>query len=174
MGGMADVPLSDGGAGDEAPRHIVAVMGVVRDGRGRVLLVRTPRRGWEPPGGQVERGEDLIGALQREIREEGGCEVAVGRLVGVYSNVGALGIVMFTFLCAHTGGDARAGDECSDAGWFTPEEALRLVTHPAQQAKLRDALDADGVVYRAYRTTRQGTGERTRYTSYTVCGEHRC
>lgn len=171
---MTDGTSSSGVVADDAPRHIVAVLGVVRDAAGRVLLVRTPWRGWEPPGGQVERGEDLIAALRREVREEGGCEVAVGRLVGVYSNVGSLGIVMFTFLCDHTGGDACAGHECSDAGWFAPEEALRLVTHPAQHAKLRDALGADGVVYRAYRTTRQGTGEQTRYTSYTVCSEHRC
>lgn len=136
---------------DDAPRHIVAVMGLVRDATGRVLLVRTPRRGWEPPGGQVERGEDLITALAREVREESGCEVAVDRLVGVYSHVGGLGIVMFTFLCDHLGGEPCAGDECIDSGWFAPEEATRLVTHPAQAAKLRDALAADGLVYRVYR-----------------------
>lgn len=160
---------------DDSPRHIVAVMGLVRDNEGRVLLVETERRGWEPPGGQVERGEDLIAALKREVREESGCEIEVGRLVGVYSNVGSLGIVMFTFLCAYVGGDACAGDECSNAGWFTPEETLRLVTHPMQHAKLQDALAAaEGVIYRAYRTTPERTGRRMRFTSYTVCGEHRC
>lgn len=139
---------------DDAPRHIVAVMGLVRDTAGRVLLVRTPRRGWEPPGGQVERGEDLVTALVREVREESGCAVAVGRLVGVYSNIGGTGIVMFTFLCDYLGGEPCAGDECLDAGWFAPEEAARLVTHPAQAAKLRDALAGDGLVYRVYRLPR--------------------
>lgn len=132
---------------DSYPRHIVAVMGVVRNADGDVLLVRTARRDWEPPGGQVERGEDLLTTLRREIREESGCEVAVGRLVGVYSNTGPLGIVMFTFLCEHVGGEPRAGDECIDAGWFAPEEARRIVTHAAQSAKLDDALTAgDGVI----------------------------
>jgi 8-oxo-dGTP diphosphatase len=162
---------------DESPRHIVAVMGVVTDAAGRILLVRGARRGWEPPGGQVERGEDLLTALQREIAEESGCQVEVGRLVGVYSNTGPLGIVMFTFLCAHTGGEPCAGHECLDAGWFAPDEALRLVTHPAQAAKLRDALAADhtpGVVYRAYRTMPVGEGDQQRYVGYEVIAERRC
>ncbi len=124
---------------------------MVRDDSGRVLLVRTRRRGWEQPGGQVELGEDMMTALRREIREESGCEVEVDRLTGVYSNVGTH-IVMFTFLCAWRGGEPCGGNECLEARWFEPEEALGLVTHPANNAKLRDALGSGaGVVYRAYR-----------------------
>lgn len=162
----------------EPPRHIVAVMGVVVDGQGRILLVRGERRGWEPPGGQVERGEDLIAALKREVAEESCCEVEVGRLVGVYSNVGPLGIVMFTFLCTHVAGEPRGGDECEDAGWFAREEALRLVTHPAQAMKLRDALEAEalpGVAYGVYRTTpEQDAAGAVRYTRFESLGERRC
>jgi ADP-ribose pyrophosphatase YjhB (NUDIX family) len=133
-------------------------MGVVTDGAGRVLLVRGDRRGWEPPGGQVELGEDLIAALRREIREESGCEVSVGDLVAVYSNLGrpeegTPEQVMATFLCEWRSGEPTGGDECLDAAWFSAEEALRRITHPAQATKLRDALAATGaVVYRAYRT----------------------
>ncbi len=71
------------------PRHIVAAMAVVMNQEGLILLVRTRRREWEPPGGQVELGEDIEMGLKREVREESGCEVEVGRLIGVYSNVGA-------------------------------------------------------------------------------------
>lgn len=163
---------------DQHPRHIVAVMGVVTDSRDRILLVRSDRRGWEPPGGQVERGEDLITALKREIAEESCCDVAVGRLVGVYSNVGTLGIVMFTFLCTHIAGEPRGGEECDEAGWFTRDEALRLVTHPAQAAKLRDALDAatlPGLAYGIYRTTpEQDAAGNVCYTGYEPLGSHRC
>ena len=151
---------------DHYPRHIVAVMGVVTAGDGPLLLVRTEHRGWEPPGGQVEQGEDLIAALRREVREESGCEVEVGRLVGVYSNTGSPEQVMFTFLCRHTGGEPCGGEECLEAGWFTVEEALEVVTHPAQAGKLRDALSnsGEGVTYRAYRTR----------PSYSVSGEWQC
>ncbi len=142
---------------DGYPRHIVAVMGLVMNTSGRVLLVRGDRRGWEPPGGQVELGEDLVTALEREVREESGCEIEVGQLVAAYSNTGRPeeGVpeqLMLTYRCRWLSGEP-CGDECMDAGWFAPEEALRIVTHPAQLAKLGDALNAGpGVRYRAYKT----------------------
>lgn len=141
---------------DSSPRHIVAVMGLVRDAQGRILLVKTERRGWEPPGGQVELGEGLLQALQRETLEESGCVVEVGRLVGVYSNIGAPEKVMFTFVCAYHSGEPAPSPETTEVGWFTVDEALRLVTFPAQRDKLRDALEACGaesdIIYRVYRT----------------------
>ena len=142
---------------DRYPRHVVAAMGVARDDEGRVLLVRTRRGYWEPPGGQVELGEDLPTALEREFGEESGCSVEIDALVGVYSNVGTPEQVIFCFLCTITSGEPRAGGECVDAGWFEPEEALRLVEHPASQSRLRDALEClPYIVYRAYRTRPAG------------------
>jgi 8-oxo-dGTP pyrophosphatase MutT (NUDIX family) len=162
----------------DTPRQGVAVSGVVRDRAGRVLLVQTARRGWEPPGGKVEHGEDLIAALKREIAEESGCTVQVGRLVGVYSNLAlSPNLFMLSFLCEHTGGDPCAGHECLDAGWFTPDEARRRVARPAVAARLADALaDQPGVVYRAYATDRftdpSTGGSSPQY--YSVLTEHRC
>jgi ADP-ribose pyrophosphatase YjhB (NUDIX family) len=136
---------------------VVAVTGVVTDEEGRVLLVRGDHRGWEPPGGQVEHGEDLVSALQREVKEESGCEVEVMGLLGVYSNLGRpeRGVpeqVHLVFGCEWVRGEPRAGNECLEAGWFGPEEALRLVEAPQQRAKLEDALAGSGLWYRAFRT----------------------
>lgn len=61
------------------------VAAVVRSG-GRILITRRRAEGergglWEFPGGKVEPGEKEPEALRREIWEEIGCRVAVGRLL---------------------------------------------------------------------------------------------
>ena len=144
------VPTSEQAA--QWPRHIVAVAGAVFDAVGRMLLVRSGWRGWEFPGGQVEQGEDLLTALAREVGEESGCRVLVGRLLGVYSNVGPPYIVQFLVRCAYIGGDLAPSAETPEVGWFTPDEARDMITRPSTVGRALDALaDAPGVVYRAYR-----------------------
>lgn len=57
----------------------MGVRGLVRDGEGRVLLVKhTYTSGWHMPGGGVERGETGEEALAREMVEEAGVEL-IGR-----------------------------------------------------------------------------------------------
>jgi 8-oxo-dGTP diphosphatase len=137
----------------EHPGHVVAVTGFVMDQTARVLLVRVADRGWEMPGGQVERGEDLPAALEREIEEESGCRVAVESLIGVYSKLTEPSMVLLLFRCAYLSGEASPREEdVPEVGWFPPEEAGRLVAHSPSAQRLADALAFDGeVVYRAYR-----------------------
>ncbi|MFK0205286.1 NUDIX domain-containing protein [Agrobacterium sp. NPDC090283] len=59
------------------------------DEKGRIFLVRhTYLSGWYLPGGGVERGETLLEALHKEIREEGNLEAASRpELFHVYLNL---------------------------------------------------------------------------------------
>ena len=132
------------------PRHIVAVAGLVRDAEGRVLMLLSPRRDWEFPGGQVEEGEDLVAALQREVLEETGISVTVGRLAGVYSNVKSR-IVMFDFLCEFVSGELQTSAESLAVEWVEAGETLGRIIRPVICDRMRDMLDYAGeVVYRSY------------------------
>jgi 8-oxo-dGTP diphosphatase len=135
------------------PRHIVAVCGCFTNSRGEILLVRTPRRGWEFPGGQVEEGEGLIQALQREALEESGCEVEVGPLLAIYTNPAPPAKVIFMFQGWHQSGEPEGRDETLGAGWFTADRARECVANPPDALRLLDALaGGDRPVYRVYVT----------------------
>jgi 8-oxo-dGTP diphosphatase len=55
---------------------------ICRDDQGRVLLVRpTYKSAWEIPGGVVEAGESPAATVAREVAEELGLELGVGRLL---------------------------------------------------------------------------------------------
>lgn len=122
------------------PSHIVAADAVVRDDQGRLLLVRTPARGYAFPGGQVEVGESLTGALEREVLEESGLTVRTGRLLAVYSNVRPPSKVMFTFEAELVGGTLASSDETPEVGWYSPAEALVMVTAETNRLRLNIAL----------------------------------
>ena len=66
----------------------LGVRAIVRDGRGRVLLVRhTYVPGWYLPGGAVDAHESVGEALAREVREEANIRIiGTPRLIGIYFN----------------------------------------------------------------------------------------
>ena len=56
-------------------------------GSGEILLIqRADNAHWGLPGGHVEPGESVTQAAAREVLEETGCQIEVGRLIGVYSD----------------------------------------------------------------------------------------
>lgn len=65
--------------------RVRVVAAVIRRGEALLVTRRPDRPGrpgqWEFPGGKVEPGEGEAEALRRELREELGCEAAVGPLL---------------------------------------------------------------------------------------------
>ncbi|MDQ5872700.1 MAG: NUDIX hydrolase [Acidobacteriota bacterium] len=105
----------------------------VRDRRGRLLLVRRggpPFKGsWALPGGFCEVGETTEECGVREVLEETGVKVEIGRLLGVYSDPkrdprGHTVSVLYD--ARPIRGVARGGDDAAEARWFTRRELEKL------------------------------------------------
>jgi ADP-ribose pyrophosphatase YjhB (NUDIX family) len=113
---------------NDIPRLVRCVGAVVRH-EGRLLVVRRghePGRGlWSVPGGRVEAGETREAACAREVREECGVEVAVGRLVGRVERPAPEGATYLIddFECTVVGPDLLVpGDDADEARWVTRAE----------------------------------------------------
>lgn len=114
--------------------EIPAVSVAVRRGE-TVLLVkrgREPSRGYYAfPGGRVEAGESLEVAARRELLEETGLNVLDLAPVRDYLVEGKrdghlLHYRLHVFAAHHVEGEAVAGDDAEEAGWFDIE-AMRAM-----------------------------------------------
>jgi 8-oxo-dGTP diphosphatase len=124
----------------DAPRHVVTAAAVVLNEQDELLLIRTPRRGWELPGGQVERGESAKAAAVREVHEETGLHVEITAFCGVYQNVEReLCNLLFRGRCI--GGLLTASPESPELGWFPLTAALDMITHPTFRDRIEMCLD---------------------------------
>lgn len=138
------------------PTHIVSAGGIVEDGQGNILLVKTQHDGWVYPGGITEIGENLIDGVVREIKEESGIDVTVSHLVSIISNSGihkwhdditdVPTKVMFDFVCKFDGGILTTSDETSDCKWVSKDKVLDWITLPSIRLRYQAYLDFKGSV----------------------------
>jgi ADP-ribose pyrophosphatase YjhB (NUDIX family) len=100
---------------------------LVVDDEGRLLLVRRahdPHGGtWDLPGGFLEEAETPLDALRRELREETGLEIEpvefAGASLDTYGESPDAPTTLNLYWTARvTGGEAVAGDDASELGWF--------------------------------------------------------
>ena len=122
-------------------------------GSALLLMQRSDNGAWGLPGGYVELGESVVQATAREVLEETGVRIEVGRLVGVYSDPHVQVIaypdgrrVQAVNLCfeARPLGAAAPGTphETLATGYFAPA-ALPEPFVPIHGIRIRDAVDGD-------------------------------
>ena len=125
---------------------------VWRDANRRELLLmqRSDNAHWGLPGGYMEPGESIDAATAREVREETGVRVEVGRLIGVYSNPAIQVIeypdgrrVQAVNLCFEAVpvdvGIATTPDEVLATGYFAVD-ALPEPLVPIHRVRIEDAV----------------------------------
>jgi 8-oxo-dGTP diphosphatase len=113
---------------------------------GRLLMLRQPhRQGWSLPGGLLSRGENAAAAVAREVREETGLRIEVGRPVTVVvdSPLRRVDVVFRVDVDGEVG--EEVGGEATTARWLAPDEVDEM-DGPTRQIldAARDVADPRG------------------------------
>ncbi|MCW2883067.1 MAG: hydrolase [Sphaerisporangium sp.] len=130
-------------------KTIAGAGALITDPSGRVLLVKPNYRDhWLWPGGHVDVDESPDQACAREVTEELGLTLPVGRLLGVHwvppFNDRPLPLVHFLFDCGSLPGSEGVvlqEEELDECGFFDPDEAKALLPSYLIR-RLHAALDA--------------------------------
>ena len=110
--------------------HVVPVTAAIEKD-GKFLLVKRSGKEdnhpgkWVFPGGKVEKGEDALQGLLREIQEETGLEVQdKTAMIRTYSFTRSDGsnAIGFNFVLKWKSGDVKLSGELVDFVWISPEE----------------------------------------------------
>ena len=133
---------------DRETISVLSAGGVLFDDRGRVFLLRRVGEGtWCFPKGHVEAGESLQAAATREIKEECGLDVEVGRRVGEvryaffarHEGVNNDKRVVY-FLASPIGGVPKLEDRFDAWRWAPPDRALSMLSYQNDRTVLRAAI----------------------------------
>jgi 8-oxo-dGTP pyrophosphatase MutT (NUDIX family) len=129
---------------------------MVRDQRGRVLLLRRPDNDlWTIPTGAVKRGETVAEAAVRECREETGLQVEISGIVGVFSTPDH--VVAYLKgdkvkqvrqpinICLHArqvGGELTRTREAAEVAWVATADLEDYDIHPAIRLRIAHGLSS--------------------------------
>jgi len=143
-------------AAEELPAVPVSAGALIFDQAGRLLILKpTYKSGWTIPGGVMEAdGETPWDACRREVREECGIEVSVGRLACVDYHPGRPerpGGIRFLFDCGPVDDAALAAitlqaEEIAEHRLVPLDTALTLLRPPIRR-RVQAASSRDGVIY---------------------------
>ncbi len=121
--------------------HYTVVAGIVFK-EDKVLIDKRKSEGllgglWEFPGGKKQKGETLPAAVAREVREETGIEIAVGkRLCIVRHTYSHFKITLHAYLCRYLSGTAKAID-CTAVKWVKVSDLEKFAFPAANTAIIR-------------------------------------
>lgn len=124
------------------PHYTVTAAVICR--AGSLLIAQRPADGllgglWEFPGGKVQPDEQLAECLKREILEELGSEIEVGKSIGTYRHAYThFRVTLHAFLCRLCNSDQPQPIQVQDLRWVHPDE---LAAFPMGKIDRQIAID---------------------------------
>lgn len=120
--------------------------GIVFKGNEVLLTQHSSNYYWGFPKGLIDPGQTSKEAAIREVKEEGGVVAEIVEKVGeskyIYTlNSEKIFKVVTIYLMKYLSGDPKDHDwEVSEAGWYSPKEALKKLSFSQDKSLLKRAL----------------------------------
>lgn len=111
----------------------MSVKMVIRDENGRCLLLKRSASSkgnpgkWDLPGGKVDAGENFEEALIREVAEETGLRISVGRVAGTAESELEMTRVIYLIMEGRVeSGEVSLSDEHDDYLWVDKQDLPKM------------------------------------------------
>ncbi|KON90296.1 DNA mismatch repair protein MutT [Sporosarcina globispora] len=130
--------------------EIVLVVSTSIIQEGKVLMIKenkaTVKNKWNFPSGRVEKGEDILEAACREVKEETGLDVNLTHTTGIYNFISSTDhqVILFHFIAQISGGFLNVQEEeIADSKWVNLSNLNRFKDEELRNAKvIRQILHA--------------------------------
>jgi 8-oxo-dGTP diphosphatase len=107
---------------------------ILNEDKTKILLIKRGSRAyhgmWGFISGKVDWGEEIKETVVREAKEETNLDVEVEKFVGKYYDKKGRHptktMICLPHICKIIGGEVKAGDDATDAKWFTFEEVKEM------------------------------------------------
>ncbi len=134
--------------------EIVLVVSTSIIQEGKVMMIKekkaTVKNKWNFPSGHVEKGEDILEAACREVKEETGLDVKLTHTTGIYNFISSTDhqVILFHFIGQITGGFlSLQEEEIADCKWVNLSNFKSFKDEELRDAKvirqIHDAVKAD-------------------------------
>lgn len=120
---------------------------MVQNAEGKILLVKWDGE-WEVPGAKFNEPQSVFVFLQG-MAETTGVEIRNHQIFGMYTQrwVGAGYLTLMQYYKAdYVSGELKVPEDCTEVGWFSKEEALKLIPYDNMKYMLQWEMDHPGKI----------------------------
>lgn len=141
------------------PTHIVTTGIFVENAAHQVLMVNHPTRGWEMPGGILDKGENIMESIQRQLDKQGNWVIQSHQLIAVYSNIQEDFVhdrilptkIISDFRCSIVGDESIEGEALESMKWVDRSELVTLSLSEIMKMRIDNYLEFNrAVLYTSY------------------------
>jgi 8-oxo-dGTP diphosphatase len=125
----------------------VAGKAIIRKDSEILLLQRSLESGfdpglWELPGGKIEYGENLVEALEREVKEEVGLVIKIGHPFKTWHFYkDPFWVTGVTFRCDYISGSVNLSSEHAGYVWIDPNEYKNYPLSTSMEEQIKSYLE---------------------------------